>query len=311
MSGMHLLDTLSLSSSDITSILDEARLFLTPTGLRTSVPPSLLGRTVTLAFFESSTRTRLSFEAAAKRLGAVTLLFTPSGSSVEKGETLGETFATIEAMGVDAVVLRHGLNGIHHELSMSTSMSIINAGEGSRAHPTQALLDASALVERLPSRIRTAPLEGYRIVIVGDIRHSRVARSNVDVFVKLGAEVALCAPPTLAPDDVTMKDLRQFESIEDACRWAHVVNLLRIQRERITADIVPGIEEYRERYAMTTERAQRYPEIVVTHPGPVSLGVETDARVLTMPQSLVHRQVTHGVAVRMAILQRLLNPPTT
>lgn len=265
---------------------------------------------MTLAFFESSTRTRLSFEAAAKRLGAVTLLFTPTGSSVEKGETLGETFATIEAMGVDAIVLRHGVNGIHHEMSQNTSMSIINAGEGSRAHPTQALLDASTLLERLPIRARMAPLDGYRIVIVGDIRHSRVARSNVDVFLKLGAEVALCAPPTLAPDDDTMKGLQYFDCIEDACKWAHVVNLLRIQRERITADIVPGIDEYRERYAMTTERAQRYPDIVITHPGPVSLGVETDARVLTMSQSLVHRQVTHGVAVRMAILQRLLNPPT-
>lgn len=298
----HLLDTYALSTSEIVSIVSEAHSYVSPDGLRPDSYDVLAGRRIILAFFEASTRTRLSFETAAHRLGAATLLFQPAGSSVEKGETLRETFLTIEAMSFDAMVLRHGADGAHTELAAFARMPIINAGEGSRAHPTQALLDASALMERC------GDLHGKRICIVGDIRHSRVARSNVDVFRKLGAEVAICGPASLMPTDPAYDGITHVPTIDDAIAWADVVNLLRIQRERISSDVMPSIDTYRALYAMTTERMRNAGDLIVTHPGPVNLGVEIDADVLDDPRSLIHRQVTHGVAVRMAVLRRILTP---
>ncbi|MDZ4746593.1 MAG: aspartate carbamoyltransferase catalytic subunit [bacterium] len=310
----HLLNTSDLSTDDILSIVKKAHSFLVArvseqttslvneqtTPLLREQPPSLSHRRIVLAFFEPSTRTRLSFDMAAHRLGAKTMYFQPSGSSVEKGESLRETILTIEAMGFDAIVLRHPEDGIVADVATYTSMKVINAGEGTLAHPTQALLDASTLMEQYGS------MKGLRICIVGDVRHSRVARSNVDVFKRLGAEVAICGPSAMRPEE-NLGAVQTFDSIDDALQWATVINLLRIQRERMSAVELPSIEEYRSKYALTSERLTRHPGLCVIHPGPVNVGVEIDEAVLNSKQSLIHRQVTHGVAVRMATLLHVLH----
>lgn len=304
MPALHLIDTIPLSGADIRSILDEAQAYVHNPDQPSLTSDILEGRRIVLAFFEASTRTRMSFELAADRLGASTYLFQPSSSSVEKGETLRDTLRTLRAMGFDAIVLRHGTDGLHQQLAESASMSIVNAGEGSRAHPTQALLDASALRERWGS------LGGKRICIVGDIKHSRVARSNVDVFTKLGAEVALCGPDELMTNDPPFTGCVRFDDIDQALLWADCINLLRIQRERINGTVVTSADAYRARYAMTMDRALTHAHVVITHPGPVNVDVEIDEGVLDLPQTLIDRQVTHGVAVRMAVLRRILAPST-
>lgn len=297
----HLLSSQQLSIEAIHQILDTASTFLTPDGLVRSNPAALRDRRFVLAFFEPSTRTRLSFETAIERLGASSVIFNQAGSSVEKGETLEETIHTIEAMGFDGIIIRHAQNGIHGAVASCTTMSVINAGEGSIAHPTQALLDASTVRERF------GPLQGVRIAIVGDLRHSRVARSTSDIFQRLGAHVAYSAPESLLPTDDYVSSLQRFETIDEALEWADVIYLLRIQRERITEDIVPSIGAYRLGYAMTTQRAQAHPGVVILHPGPVNIGVELDESLLSSPQALIHRQVTHGVATRMAVLQTIFS----
>lgn len=305
MSVLHLLDTISLDSADINSILDEAHTYIHSTHGRPSPLTVLADTRIVLAFFEASTRTRMSFELAAHRLGAQTYLFQPSSSSVEKGETLRDTLRTLRAMGFDAVVLRHGTDGLHRELASTSGLSIINAGEGSTAHPTQALLDASTLTEHWGS------LAGKRICIVGDIKHSRVARSNMDVFTKLGAEVAICGPDELVTAEHPFQGCMRFEHIDAALDWADCINLLRIQRERISGTVLPSVDAYRARYAMTLERALASPDVVIMHPGPVNIDVEIDEAVLDLPQTLIDRQVTHGVAVRMAVLRTILAPSST
>lgn len=298
----HLASTRDLSDDALHAILKDARLFVSELGHRHDRTQTLIGRNIALAFFEASTRTRLSFETAAHRLGASTVLFQPHGSSVEKGETLLETMATIEAMRFDAIVIRHATDGILNEVIQHVNVAIINAGEGTSAHPTQALLDVSALTERL------GDLHGKRICIVGDVRHSRVARSQIQLGQRLGAVFAICAPPELTPsdNDPVFADCHRFDHIEAAISWADVVSLLRIQRERITSVKVPDLDVYRASFSMTTERAQQIPTIPIIHPGPVNLGVEIDPEVLELPNCLIHRQVTHGVAVRMAVLKHVL-----
>ena len=289
----HLLSTDDLTLDEITAILTRAAELLTPDGLRSQSVASLVDKRFVLAFFEASTRTRLSFEAAIQRTGATCVHFTETGSSVEKGESLDETIHTIESMGFDGMILRHAVNGIHGHIAARTTMRVINAGEGTVSHPTQALLDASTIRERF------GRVEGTKIAIVGDLLHSRVARSTSSILSRLGAEVAWCAPPSLAPkEDLSL--IRQFDDAEQAVQWADIIYLLRIQRERIVSDVVPDVAVYRQRYALTEELLSRYPSTVVMHPGPVNIGVELDEILLGAPQSLVHRQVTHGVAVRMA-----------
>jgi len=296
----HLLDTEQLTTAHIHDLLSEAATYLSPTGgIHCAIQP-LVGRTVVMAFFEPSTRTRLSFEMAAKKLGATVLNFTPEGSSVDKGESLRETFRTIEAMGVDAIVLRHAQDGVHAQLASWTRMSVLNAGEGRTAHPTQALLDASTLRERLKS------LEGVRLTIVGDVAHSRVARSNVDVLSKCGVAVALCAPNELLPNEPWIQRHQRHHSIDDALAASHVVCMLRMQRERFERGLAIDADTYRQTYALTMDRAVAHPNVTVMHPGPVNVGVELDADVLDLPQTIIHRQVTHGVAMRMAVLRRHL-----
>ncbi len=301
MSTTNLLSTQDLSDAGLQAILKDAHAFVDHIGHRRDLTETLRGRNLVLVFFEPSTRTRLSFETAAHRLGASTVVFQPSGSSVEKGESLRDTFATIDAMRFDAMIMRHGQDGIHQEVASVVSMPVISAGEGTRSHPTQGLLDASALLERLGT------LKGARLAVVGDVRHSRVARSQIDVCLRLGAEIAVCAPPEFQPDPADpLSALPTVATIDDALEWCTVISMLRIQRERIVDGAIPDLPQYRSRYALTVDRLQAHPSVVAIHPGPVNIGVEMDADVIDHERSLIHRQVTHGVAVRMAVISRIL-----
>jgi len=253
-------------------------------------------------FYEDSTRTRLSFETAAKRLGADTMTFSVSTSSVKKGESLLDTVQTIEAMGIDAIVCRHGAAGAPNRVAQWSTAHVVNAGDGRHEHPTQALLDAFTL-----RRHRGPSLDGCRIAIVGDIRNSRVARSNVKAFDALGCELTLVGPPTLMPERLDGWPVRVAHDLDDVLADVDVVYLLRIQRERIDAALFPTIREYAQRWGLTTERAARLkPDTLVMHPGPMNRGVEIAGEVADSERSLVTEQVANGIAVRMAVLWTLL-----
>ena len=264
--------------------------------------PALRGKTVVSLFYEDSTRTRLSFETAAKRLSADTMTFSVSSSSVKKGESLLDTVQTIEAMGVDAIVVRHAAAGAAHRVAAWSQASVVNGGDGRHEHPTQALLDAYTLrTHRGPS------LDGCRIAIVGDIRNSRVARSNVKAFHALGCEVTLVAPPTLLPERLDGWPVTVAYDLDQVLPDVDVVYLLRIQRERIDQALFPSIREYARRWGLTVERAARLkPDTLVMHPGPMNRGVEIADEVANSTRSLVTEQVANGVAVRMAVLWSLL-----
>ncbi len=298
----HFVTTRDLADHVIHEILTEAWSIVPTLGLRHDRTEILAGRNIALAFFEPSTRTRISFETAAHRLGAAAVVFQPQGSSIEKGESLWETLATIEAMCFDAIVLRHADDGVMLQATKRCNITIINGGEGTQSHPTQALLDASTVMERYGS------LHGIRIVLVGDVQHSRVARSQAELLGRLGAEFAVCSPAPFRPrpDDPVLGMLPSFDHLDEALAWCNVVSLLRIQRERITGIEVPSVEAYRERYALTSERLTANPSVIAIHPGPVNANVEIDESLLDHPNVLIHRQVTHGVAVRMVVLKRIL-----
>jgi aspartate carbamoyltransferase catalytic subunit len=264
--------------------------------------PALRGKTVVSLFYEDSTRTRLSFETAAKRLGADTMTFSVSTSSVKKGESLLDTVQTIEAMGIDAIVCRHGAAGAPNRVAQWSSARVVNGGDGRHEHPTQALLDAFTL-----RRHRGPSLDGCRVAIVGDIRNSRVARSNVKAFDALGCELTLVGPPTLMPERLDGWPVRVAHDFDDVLADVDVVYLLRIQQERIDAALFPTIREYAQRWGLTTERAARLkPDTFVMHPGPMNRGVEIAGEVADSERSLVTEQVANGVAVRMAVLWTLL-----
>jgi aspartate carbamoyltransferase catalytic subunit len=263
--------------------------------------PALRGKTVCNLFYEDSTRTRLSFETAAKRLSADVMTFTVKDSSVNKGESLRDTIETVAAMGVDAFVIRHGSSGVPWQVSRWTTASIINGGDGWHAHPTQALLDAYTVRSALG---RSGGLDGVRIAIVGDIRHSRVARSDVEVFTTLGADVTLVAPATLLPP---VPPAPATDDLDDVIEKVDVLYLLRMQRERMTEALVPSLREYSERFGLTAARAGRLPEhALVMHPGPMNRGVEILVEPSELPGAVITQQVTNGVAVRMAVLFELL-----
>ncbi|HEY7939234.1 MAG TPA: aspartate carbamoyltransferase catalytic subunit [Acidimicrobiales bacterium] len=268
-----------------------------------SIPkvPALRGKTIAWLFYEDSTRTRLSFETAAKRLSADTMNFSVGSSSVNKGESLRDTARTIEAMGVDAIVVRHGSAGAPHRVASWVDASVINAGDGWHEHPTQALLDCYTIRQQLGS------LEGRHIAIVGDIKHSRVARSNVLAFSALGAEVTLVAPPTLLPPSVDTWPVKISNDLDAVLPTVDVVYLLRMQRERMTESLLPTLREYTAFWGLTVARAALLrPDALVMHPGPMNRGVEIAAEVADLPQSLIIDQVRNGVAVRMAVLYLLL-----
>jgi aspartate carbamoyltransferase catalytic subunit len=297
-----------LSAADLTR--DDAELILTTAEELRSLAdrpikklPALRGRTIVNLFFEDSTRTRISFEAAAKRLSADVINFSAKGSSLSKGESLKDTALTLEAMGADAVVVRHWASGAPHNLANAgwSRSSVINAGDGTHEHPTQALLDAFTMTRHLGS------LDGRRVAIVGDVLHSRVARSNALLLHTLGAEVTLVAPPTLLPYGVDTWNVQTAYDLDAVLPKADVVMMLRVQRERMNASYFPSVREYSRRYGLDARRmATLQDHTIVMHPGPMIRGMEITADVADSQRSVIVEQVTNGVAVRMAVLYLLL-----
>jgi aspartate carbamoyltransferase catalytic subunit len=297
----HLLSIADLGPDEIDEILRVTDSFVEVSERAIPKVPTLRGRTVVSLFFEESTRTRLSFETAAKRLSADTMNFSVGISSVKKGESLRDTVETIEAMGVDAVVVRHASAGVPWQVARWVDAAVINAGDGWHEHPTQALLDCYTI------RQARGSLAGLRIAIVGDVKHSRVARSNVLAFSQLGAEVTLVAPPTLLPPDLTGWPVAVSHELDGVLPKADVVYLLRMQRERQAESLLPSLREYTARYGLTRARAQLLADdALVMHPGPMNRGVEIAAEVADLPRSVITRQVANGVAVRMAVLFLML-----
>lgn len=292
-----LLGLRELSAEEIRLVLQTAASFREVSLRPIKKVPALRGKTVVNLFFEASTRTRTSFELAAKRLSADIINISPGSSSLAKGETVLDTVRTLEALKADVLVIRHAAAGVPHLVASRTAASVINAGDGAHEHPTQALLDLFTIQEH------KGRIEGLRVSIIGDIAHSRVARSNIWGLTKLGARVTVCGPPTLMPVQVEQLGVGVTHRLDEAVRDADVLMLLRIQHERQEAVLVPSLREYRLRYRMTPERLTlAKPDVLVMHPGPIHRGVEVDSRVADGPQSVILEQVTNGVAVRMAAL---------
>ena len=303
----HLISAGDLSREETVLILDTAAELASVAGRPIRKLPTLRGMTVVNLFYEDSTRTRTSFEAAAKRLSADVINFSARGSSVAKGESLKDTALTLEAMGADAVVIRHGASGAAHRLAGWVTGSVVNAGDGTHEHPTQALLDAFTIRQRLGADKRGSGLDGLRVTIVGDVLHSRVARSNVLLLSTLGAEVTLVAPPTLMPYAVHTWPCKAGYDLDTELRKTDVVMMLRVQQERMSAAYFPSVREYRRRYGLDTGRMALLPEhAIVMHPGPMNRGVEIAAEVADSPRSTVVAQVANGVTVRMAVLYLML-----
>ena len=297
----HIRSIDDLGRSGIEEILTLSDHFHEVSTRRIPKVPALRGKTIALLFYEDSTRTRLSFETASKRLSADSLNFSIGSSSVKKGESLRDTVETISAMGVDAIVVRHGSAGVPWLLPRWTDAAVINAGDGSHEHPTQALLDCYTI------RNKMGDLDGKRITIVGDIRHSRVARSNVKAFLSLGASVTLVAPKTLMPfntDDWGVETTDQFDSVIGD---SDVLYMLRMQLERQQKSFVPSLREYAKEYGLSNSRAQSMkPESLIMHPGPMNRGVEVSSNIKEHPNSVVNDQVANGVIIRMSALYYLL-----
>lgn len=307
----HLLDTRELTRAEALEILDVAEDMADTQQREVKKLPTLRGKTVVNLFFEDSTRTRISFEAAAKRLSADVINFSAKGSSVSKGESLQDTAQTLQAMGADAVVIRHGASGAPRTLATSgwITAGVVNAGDGTHAHPTQALLDAFTIRKRLfGDDSRGRGLDGIRVTIVGDILHSRVARSNVWLLHTLGARVTLVAPPTLVPQDVSGWPVEVEYDLDRAITAGpDALMMLRIQLERMNAAYFPTEREYSRRYGLDARRLDALPTgSIVLHPGPMNRGLEISAEAADSPRSTVLEQVTNGVSVRMAVLYLLL-----
>ena len=310
----HLLSVSDLGQEGIEEVLRLTDSFVEVSSRAIPKVPALRGKTVVSLFFEDSTRTRLSFETAAKRLSADVMTFSASSSSLNKGESLRDTVETVQAMGIDALVVRHSGAGVPWQVSRWVNgPSVINAGDGWHEHPTQALLDCYTIVSERNARgypepaSGRPPLDGIRIAIVGDIRHSRVARSDVLAFDALGAQVTLVAPPTLLPPSLAGWPVEVSYDLDALLPKLDVIYLLRLQKERMTEALLPSIREYASSYGLTRERRQQLTEqALIMHPGPVNRGVEVAAEVADDPSSVITRQVANGVAVRMAVLYLLL-----
>ncbi len=299
----HLLGIRELAAGEITHLLDTAETFRDVSKREIKKVPALRGRTVINLFFEPSTRTRTSFEIAAKRLSADAVNISVATSSVSKGETLLDTARNLEAMSPDCIVLRHSMAGAPYHLAKICNSSIVNAGDGAHEHPTQALLDA------LTIRERKGRIDGLSVAVIGDILHSRVARSNIYLLTKLGATVRVAGPGTLVPAEfaeLVEQGLRIERSVEDAVAGADVVMILRIQRERQDAAFFPSMREYAVHYGLHPEHLKRAaPDAIVMHPGPINRGIEISSEIADGSSSLILDQVTNGVAVRMAVLYLL------
>jgi aspartate carbamoyltransferase catalytic subunit len=301
----HLLGLEELSADEIRHILDTADSFKEVSTRSIKKVPALRGRVVVNAFFEDSTRTRTSFSLAAQRLSADLIDFSEKGSSVSKGETLIDTARTIEAMGIDVIVIRHKAAGAAHMLARSMNCSIINAGDGAHEHPTQGLLDLYTIRERF------GRVEGLKVAIVGDIVNSRVARSNLWALTKLGAEVILVGPPTLLPKTFSQLGARVVHNLDEVIGEIDVINMLRVQFERIQSSQFPSVREFTRLFGLTADRFQRCKkEIFVMHPGPMNRGIEISSAIADGPQSGILTQVTNGLAIRMAVLYLVMNAQT-
>jgi len=297
----HLLSIHDVSADDIVRILDTAESFREVGTRVIKKVPALRGRTVVNLFYENSTRTRISFELAAKRLSADVINFTTSGTSVAKGESLKDTALTLQAMGADAVVIRHSSSGAPLTLTKWVRGSVLNAGDGTHEHPTQALLDLYTM------RDRVGRLEGLRVAIIGDVLHSRVARSLSFALVKMGADVTLVGPPTLIPPDAASWGVAVSYDVEEVLPKLDVCYLLRVQRERQRQQYFPSVREYARLFGLTRDRVGLLPEgSMIMHPGPMNRGVEIDSDVADLPQAVMEEQVTNGIAIRMSLLYLLL-----
>jgi len=299
----HLLGLEDLTTQDIRFLLQTARGLEDVSTRSVKKVPALRGRVVVNLFFEDSTRTRASFSLAASRLSADVLDFSGKGSSISKGETLRDTARNIEAMGVDVIVCRHFLSGAAQQLAQSVECSIVNAGDGQHEHPTQGLLDIYTIARRLGCD-EDFDLTGLTVAIVGDIAHSRVARSNVHGLMKLGAKVILVGPPTLLPGAFREMGCELSYDLDDVLPRVDVINMLRVQFERITSQAFPSVREYATLFGLTTGRMKKLArkDLLVMHPGPLNRGIEIDAAVADGPNSAILQQVTNGLAVRMATL---------
>jgi aspartate carbamoyltransferase catalytic subunit len=299
MLGKDLLGLEALTADQIRLILDTAEPFKEVSERAIKKVPALRGKTIVNLFFEASTRTRISFEFAEKRLSADTVNVAASGSSVVKGETLVDTARNLEAMRIDMVVIRHGASGAPHFLADRIESNVVNAGDGKHEHPTQGLLDLLTIRDH-------RPIAGTRVCFMGDVLHSRVARSGIWGLLKLGAEVAVCGPQSLLPVGIGDLGVHVLRRVEEAIEWADVLNVLRLQLERMQAGYIPSLREYYRVFGVTLERLERAPrELLILHPGPMNRGVEIDSRVADGPHSVILNQVTNGVAVRMAVLYLL------
>lgn len=296
----HLLGLEGVPKEDIQLILDTAKTFREVIDRPIKKVPTLQGKTVVNLFFESSTRTRISFELAEKRLSADAINFSASTSSLTKGETLKDTVRNIEAMKIDMVVMRHSAAGSPYYLTQLIDANVINAGDGSHEHPTQALLDMYTIREKM------GKIEGLNVCIVGDILHSRVALSNIFGLITMGANVAVCGPATLIPKGIEKLGVTVFHKIDDAIQFADILNILRIQLERGAATSFPSLREYTTLYGIDKQRLMKFKkDIVIMHPGPINRGVELASDIADGSSSVILQQVTNGVAVRMAVLYLL------
>ena len=301
MKSKHLIGLENLSSNDINEIIDTGFLFREVLDRPIKRVPSLTGKNIVNLFFENSTRTKISFELAEKRLSADIINFASSSSSVKKGESLKDTIQNIHAMKIDCVVMRHPVPGSCIQLTNYVDSVIVNAGDGTHEHPTQALLDMMSIKEHF------GKIKNLKIGIVGDILHSRVALSNIFGLVKLGAKIKVCGPPHLIQKDIEDLNVKVEYDIDNLIEWADVVNVLRIQRERMGVGIIPSIREYRRLFGITSDRIKNHKkEIVIMHPGPINRGVEIDSSVADSEQAIILNQVLNGVAVRMSVLYLLL-----
>lgn len=290
-----------LSRTDIDTILNTAVPMKDILTRDIKKVPTLRGKVVCTVFYENSTRTRTSFELAGKYLSADTVNLAVSTSSVQKGESLKDTIKTIEAMGTDVMIIRHSVSGTPHYVARNTHMRVINAGDGAHEHPTQALLDMYSIREKKGS------LEGLKIAIVGDIEHSRVARSNIIGLSKYGCEIRVVGPATLLPAEIEALGVKKYYDVEEALDGVDVVNVLRLQLERQKKGLFPSISEYSQRFCITHKRlSAAKKDVLVLHPGPMNRGVEIDSRVAESTLSVINEQVTNGVAVRMALLYLMM-----
>ncbi|MBV8087596.1 MAG: aspartate carbamoyltransferase catalytic subunit [Chloroflexi bacterium] len=296
----HCLDLDDYSADEIKGILSTADAMQEILARPVRKAPALNGRMVVNCFYEASTRTRVSFEVAAKSLSADVVNITAGGSSVEKGESLIDTAKTLVALGADIIVIRHPMAGAPHVVARNANAAVINAGDGRHAHPTQALLDLYTMHSRI------GRLAGLRVAIIGDVLHSRVARSNVHGLTRMGAQVILCGPATLLPANLQMEGLRFEHDLDAVIHEVDVVMPLRIQKERAEGGLIPSLREYRERWGITAERLSRMRrDALIMHPGPMNPGIEIDPEVAVAPASVIESQVTNGVAIRMALLYTL------